>query len=294
VNPADLERLAARFQAAAPADTQVPDRAAAEVGRLRADVAALRTRLAEANRREPERVEVPVLAPGDIAAIEQHIAELRGMAGSLEIALSRATQPPKIPAPRASAAARAPERGPAPAQTSRAAAEPAAAAGQRPLKAGARTMLEQLARHHPLKMTRHQLAALSGIKGSGSTFSSYFSALRINGYVAQDGPFVVITAEGLAAAGAAAGTPPMTAEEIRAQWRSVLKAGARSMLDHLLERYPDPVTRADLAELAGINPAGSTLSSYLSTLRSNNLIVEDGDGIRAADVFFLAEAGAGG
>jgi hypothetical protein len=291
VNPADLERLAGRLKAAVPGDTQVPDKeAAAEMGRLRAEVAALRAQLAEANRREPERVEVPVLAPGDIAAIEQHIAELRGMAGSLEIALSRATQPPKAPAPRAPVTAPAPE----PAQITRTAAESVATPGRRPLKAGARTMLDQLARHHPLKTTRHQLAALSGIKGSGSTFSSYFSALRINGYVAQDGPFVVITAEGLAAAGAAAGTPPMTAEEIRAQWRSVLKAGARSMLDHLLERYPDPVTRADLAELAGINPAGSTLSSYLSTLRSNNLIVEDGDGIRAADVFFLAEAGAGG
>jgi DNA-binding IclR family transcriptional regulator len=82
----------------------------------------------------------------------------------------------------------------------------------------------------------------------------------------------------------------MTPDEIRARWRSVLKAGARAMLDLLIEQYPGPMTRAELGERAGINPAGSTLSSYLSTLRSNNLITEDSSGVRAAGIFFLPEA----
>jgi DNA polymerase III delta prime subunit len=291
VDPADLERMAVLLQREEkPAKGEA---VAPEIAGMRREITVLRTRLAEATQREPERVEVPVLAPGDIAALEQAVTGLRDIAGSIELALSRATRPQVSEHGHRQVA---PARQPA-ARSEAGAANPGDAAPPlpdardsrpRPLKAGARSMLEQLARHHPLTMTRNQLAALAGIKGSGSTFTSYFSALRMNGLVNQEGAFVAITPAGLAAAGAAAETPPPTPEEIRARWRSVLKAGARSMLDHLLERYPEPISRADLAELAGINPVGSTLTSYLSTLRSNNLITEDSAGIRAADVFFLA------
>lgn len=156
-------------------------------------------------------------------------------------------------------------------------------------------MLAELARNYPLKLTRTQLAGLARIKGSGSTFTSYLSSLRLNGLVAPQGDLVLITPEGLAAAGSAADEPPLTAEEIRDQWRSVLKLGARTMLDRLLERYPEPVTRMELAELAGIKPSGTTLTSYLSTLRRNNLITENSEGyLYAADVFFLGAAAAAG
>jgi hypothetical protein len=293
VNPADLERMAASLQAG-----DRDDDATGDVRLLRGQVRELRAALTAERAREPEQVMVPVLTDVDRDALQAAVAALVGITGKLTAVLKPAATPAG-PVPRRAPAQPKPPAAPTPpppvngstATVSAGQPDTGMRAGPaRPLKAGARAMLEQLASHHPLKMTRAQLAALAGIKGSGSTFSSYFSVLRINGYVAQEGAFVVITAEGLEAAGAAADAPPLTPEEIRARWRSVLKAGARSMLDHLLARYPQPISRADLAALAGINPVGSTLSSYLSTLRSNNLIVEDSGGIRAADVFSLHAA----
>ena len=61
--------------------------------------------------------------------------------------------------------------------------------------------------------------------------------------------FISITGDGPAAAGVEPGTPPVTAAEIREQWRSVLKAGARNMLDHLLAVYPAGVKRAGATEV---------------------------------------------
>jgi SpoVK/Ycf46/Vps4 family AAA+-type ATPase len=260
---------------------------------LTAENASLREQLTAALARPAERVEVPVVPPGDVAAFDQAVTAMRDTADRIELALRSA--------PRSAPPRRAPERPAAPPAPPRlptvtpappaAGPEDTSTDGLVKLKAGARNMLGQLARNYPLQLTRTQLGALAGIRGSGSTFSSYLSSLRLAGFVAPEGNLVPITPEGLAEAGAAADQPPMTAEEIRAQWRRVLKAGARSMLDHLLTYYPEPVTRAELAALAGINPAGSTLTSYLSTLRTNNLIEETRDGITAAGVFFLEPAG---
>lgn len=292
-DPAKLRRRIAEFE------RQLSRRGSidpVDFAELAADNDSLRAQLAETVGRPAERVEVPVLGHGEIAALEQAITALRDMAGSLEIALSRASRP--VPQP---AAKPAPPQPAPPVQlggaltsvpggvTATTWPEGGTDAGP-PLKKGAREMLGQLARHYPLRLTRTQVASLAGIKGSGSTFSSYFSALRIKGLVSQEGTLVVITPDGLAAAGIEANAPPLTVEEIRERWRSVLKLGARTMLDHLIERYPEPMTRAELAEMSGINPAGSTLSSYLSTLRSNGLVDVSDDGyLYAADVFFLTE-----
>ncbi len=81
---------------------------------------------------------------------------------------------------------------------------------------------------------------------------------------------------------------PYRYAEIREQWRAALKAGARTMLDHLLDAYPDSVTRAELAEAAGLEQNGGTFGSYLSSLRSNGLAEVNGGQVRAADVFVLA------
>jgi hypothetical protein len=293
VDPADLERMAGLLGGDTSAEDAPAAAARGDVAQLRRQVLGLTRQLAAAQERPPERIEVPAFTDRDIAALEAAMAGLNDAARIVASALSVAPfiSQPDLPA----AAARVPapddawpvtkpdaDGWPVPADP------PAGGGAEAPkLKAGARNMLAQLARHYPLKLTRAQLASLAGIKGSGSTFSSYFSSLRISGFVAAEGSLVLITPEGLAAAGVSAAAAPPTAEEIRERWRRVLKLGARTMLDHLLDRYPGRLTRSELAALSAINPAGSTLSSYLSTLRTNGLIEETPDGIRAADVFFL-------
>jgi hypothetical protein len=91
---------------------------------------------------------------------------------------------------------------------------------------------------------------------------------RAGDYISEDTGFVSVTSDGLAAAGVEPGTPRVTVAEIREQWHSVLKAGARNMLDHLLAVYPAGVTCAELAEAVGLERGGGTFQSYLSSLRT--------------------------
>lgn len=56
-----------------------------------------------------------------------------------------------------------------------------------------------------------------------------------------------------------------------------LDRGAREMLAVLATRAPQPVTRHQLATLAGYNAKGGTFRTYLSVLRREALIVEQGD-----------------
>jgi uncharacterized protein len=154
-----------------------------------------------------------------------------------------------------------------------------------PLKAGARRILETMARHHPVRMTRAQVATLAGFKVSGGTFQSYWSALKTNGLIVEDGRLAAVTEAGLAEAGEVL-REPMTPEEVLAVWRGALKAGARRMLDLLVEVYPTGIDRSDLGRLLEMAPAGGTFQSYLSTLRTNGLAVVDGPMVTASPTLF--------
>lgn len=160
------------------------------------------------------------------------------------------------------------------------------------LKAGARRILDTLARHHPMRVTRAQLGALAKFKITGGTFGTYWSTLKRHGLVDEDGGDVGITDAGIDFLGARGDLPagPLSTDELLAQWRSVLKAGARLMLDTLIDRYPDALTRDDLAAAVDMAPTGGTFGTYLGTLRRNGLVEVDADGVRAADVLFLGAA----
>lgn len=83
-----------------------------------------------------------------------------------------------------------------------------------------------------------------------------------------------LTPEGRAALGAAPAFSPLTADQVRDQWRQAMRAGARRMLDTLIEAYPAAMARADLAGAAGLEPTSGTFSTYLSNLRRNGLVHE--------------------
>lgn len=151
-------------------------------------------------------------------------------------------------------------------------------------------MLEVLARFHPGTMTRSQIATAAQVKKTGGTFAQYWSTLRTNGLIEEeggrDGGAVTITPAGFAAIGATPDLVPLTHDEIVAMWNSKLKAGARRMLEVLIDAYPSPVTRDHLGEAAGVTVGGGTFSQYLSTLRTNGLAVVNGEEVTAAEVLF--------
>lgn len=161
--------------------------------------------------------------------------------------------------------------------------------GDAQLKAGARRILETLARHHPMRVTRAQLGTLAKFKVTGGTFTTYWGALKRAGYVDESAGDIGITAEGLDYIGVTPGNP-QTTEELLEQWRTALKAGARKMLDELVSVYPAELPREYLAERVNMEVTGGTFGTYLGTLRRNGLVTVDGSSVRAAHVLFLGGA----
>lgn len=171
--------------------------------------------------------------------------------------------------------------------TSRPSSLPPARADGTSLKKGAREILAALAAKRPTPMTWSQLALLCAIKATGSTMSSYMSNLRTAGFITESGEVVNITDAGLAYFGDDIPAALQSKDAVLEVWRGRLKRGARAILEDLDQAYPKWRTKADLGErVLGISSGGSTLSSYLSNLRTAGLIQEQGDQVRLSEELF--------
>jgi uncharacterized protein len=258
--------------------------------RLETENRELRAQLTAAQNRPPERVEVPVLTDADRQAlaeagqaladaadafrlIDKKVAAALPAAAPSAAAPSAAASPARPAASRAAAGPETPRRGTRPAPARPTATIPG-------LPAGAARMLLALARMHPVKLTRAQLAALARIKRSGGTFGTYLSLLRTGGLITDDGRLLAMTPAGLSACGMA-GRRPVTGPQVLEMWRAALPAGARTMFDLLLQAAPGHLTRAELATGANLELGGGTFSTYLSTLRANGLALVNGEQVSA-------------
>jgi uncharacterized protein len=144
------------------------------------------------------------------------------------------------------------------------------------LKKGAREMIAHLAAFGG-ELTRAQLANMARIKAGGTTMTSYLSNLRLAGYIVDKdkGDIVALTPSGTAYAGPQKRIRP---DELLDRWRKVLKRGAREMLDLIIAAGADGIPRDALAAKLGIDPKGTTITSYLSNLRTNGLMTDpDGE-----------------
>lgn len=157
------------------------------------------------------------------------------------------------------------------------------------LRAGARRMLRELATFHPSALTRAQLATLSGMSVTGGTFATYLGNLRSVGYIDTTGGDVRATASGVEAAGDVPAAPA-TVAEVAGKWRATLRAGARRMLDVVVEAMPDEVGRGELAAAVEMEPTGGTFATYLGNLRSAGLVTTDRGTVRAGPALTLAAA----
>lgn len=269
------------------------ERAKAEDPReLRKQITELRRQLAERPEVEPESVEVPVFVLPDespqalrewASQIATSAAEIRGFADEIETQVSRAeklangsSSPPLArPEPR--------RRGnPAPVPAS-----PAPVDGEVKLKAGARRMLDALAMLHPSPLSRSQVALLADISPKSGTFSDYLSSLKRGGFVVEEPSGLTLTTPGVEQApnGVGAGAP--SPQALAEMWGRKLKAGARRMLDALLQAHPDGLTREELAERSEISKGSGTFSDYLSSLRRNGLAEERSGVVYAGEALFL-------
>ncbi|MDE1821278.1 MAG: ATP-binding protein [Euryarchaeota archaeon] len=146
--------------------------------------------------------------------------------------------------------------------------------GEVTLGKGALKMLTELARRHPLTLTRSQLGTLSGYAAGGGTFGNQLSILRKAGYLDESADGSVRASEaGMAFIGEKP-VAPQTHEEVMAMWHRNLPAGPRKMLDVLEQEHPNPLTRIELGEKSGYEASGGTFGNNLSVLRTNGLVEE--------------------
>jgi len=155
------------------------------------------------------------------------------------------------------------------------------------LTGGALRMLQVLVSRYPIKLTKVQLATFARLKSSSGTFGTYLSTLRSNEFIEMEGNLFFASERGLDYIGRDNIRPPSTSEEVIQQWQSILKGGARRMFDILVGQYPNTLNREELGELTGLASNSGTFGTYLSTLRSNNLIEIANNSIMASEDLFL-------
>jgi hypothetical protein len=155
--------------------------------------------------------------------------------------------------------------------------------GEHKIVSGQRKMLEVLAAKNPISRT--DLAILSGIAYTSGTYSTYLSELKNLGYAAEaPGGFLVPGSAKLPQELAAA---VISTQDLADMWKKRdMCRGERGMFDVLLQNYPTPISRQELAEKSDLMMSG-TFSTYLSKLKRYGLVVDaEGGGLKAHDALF--------
>ena len=248
----------------------------AENARLRRELAAA----AAAPARETI-IEIPVPTPVDPATIDtlrRAIADLTAVVDQL----ANPTTPAPTPAPATRAARTAPttkEKNPSTADRP----TMSRSDGDAPaLRSGAQRMVLALGRMAPLRLTKSQWGTVARLRTSGGTWSTYLSDIRRAGLLDETPAGYTLTDVGFDYLG---GRPdPLSPRELQDHYRAVLRRGAATMLDALIDAYPRSLTKEELGAAAEITTTGGTFSTYLSDLTRNGLARKTATGIIATDI----------
>ncbi len=147
---------------------------------------------------------------------------------------------------------------------------------------GLRRMMIALAQRNGL--SARQLALRSGMSASGGSFRTYLSKGRVNGWINGDSHRIELTDAGVTALGAY--DPLPEGVDLQAYWLNELgNTGAAALLRALCEAYPRGLSQDDLAEKTGMSRAGGSFRTYLSRLRTLELIQGKGE-LRASEELF--------
>jgi len=259
---------------------------------LRKRIAELERQLREKPQAPPaERVEVPALTDKQIERLEKVLTKMHAeaekhgqamsmlwkdqleQAGALLGVLRAVAAPqkpiavprPQVSAPRAVA--------PQPVRDGKASAEIGAG--------GLRRILIALAQRNGL--TQRQLGLRAGLSSRSGTFATYLSRARAMGWIEGRGQ-IHITSAGIAALGHY--DPLPEGRELLDYWLGELgDSGAARILRALADAYPRSLSQDVVGEAAGLSARSGTFATYLSRLRTLELITGRGD-LRASDEFF--------
>jgi hypothetical protein len=130
--------------------------------------------------------------------------------------------------------------------------------------------------------TKAQAAFLAGYSPTVSTSKNALGRLRSRGYIEGTNEQLRITPAGLEALGDDWELAP-TGRALAEFWFPKLGKADEAFLRALVDRYPDSLTKAEVAQIAGYDPNVSTTKNALGRLRTQGLIVGGSDAIRASD-----------
>lgn len=148
---------------------------------------------------------------------------------------------------------------------------------------GLRRILVALAQR-PEGLTNRQIGVRATLSSKSGTFSTYLSKARSSGWIADKGDLRVITEEGVAALGHY--DPLPTGQDLLQHWlRELGDSGAARILGVVAEAYPESLSNAEVGERANLSHASGTFSTYLSKLRTLELVTGRGE-VRASDELF--------
>jgi hypothetical protein len=148
----------------------------------------------------------------------------------------------------------------------------------------AHLLLSTAAARLPMRPTRSQLAILSGRSTRSSSFDGAMSALLKGGYLVQRGAQLELTGAGLAQVGGTA-PAPTTPDQLQATWLGALPRYEADLLRVLLGN-PRGLTRDELGAAAGKSTTSSSFDGAISTLKKNELVIDESGALRASEMFF--------
>lgn len=150
-------------------------------------------------------------------------------------------------------------------------------------QSGLRRILVALAQR-PQGLSTRQIGVRAGLSSKSGSFNTYMSRARSSGWIVGDRGHVQITDEGLIALGDY--DPLPTGDALLQHWLSDLgDSGASRILSTLADAYPQSLTKREVAERAALSGTSGSFNTYLSRLRSLELIEGRGE-LKASEELF--------
>ncbi len=277
----DLAKLGEQMRTAVE-ESKANDRTAlkAKIAKLEKDLA---TKPAAAQIKV-ERVEVPVLTEAekkllyDVRDRLSHFRETAEMVAQACTLISKATAPAAAPKPPAThkPANNSGNKTHTKLQPQRPERVADAALAKAP-----RLILTALVQHGP--SPKSKVAILTGYAASGGGFNNALGSLRSAGYLNGHGDLLQATDAGAEALGAVQPLP--SGQALIDQWKRDLPKAEAAVLEILCGRYPEELTKEEVAAAAGYEPSGGGFNNALGRLRTLELISGRG-ALKASDSLF--------
>ncbi|MFL6311615.1 MAG: hypothetical protein ACJ71W_05875 [Terriglobales bacterium] len=197
--------------------------------------------------------------------------------------IAAAAFPQRPPVPHTSAQVTGtPAPGGATAPPGAAAANNGAGQGAPDIGKSPRQMILTIMQWRERGITRQQLASMTGIKSRGSSMRTYLTTLRRHNYLVEKNGLLFPSDQALQDFADVHSEGPQTTAEVVEIWKPRIGATPAKILDMLVDRQGGPLSREEVAGALEIDPAGSSMRTYLTTLRRAGLMVDvDGKAIAA-------------